>query len=94
MEVGHLRKHSESFRQESRGSHVPKMVVRYISEKYISLYGVIFSELFIYFENNPDATTMSCYKNRSTDLGFHACCEIFNIISRSLESHYEIKFKK
>ena len=62
---------------------------------YIYLYGVIYSEIFvIYFDNNTDGTTMTFHKTKLTDSGFQHCCGIFDIISRSLESNSEIKFKK
>ena len=48
----------------------------------------------IYFGNDTDGTTMSCHKNKFTDSVFQPCCGIFDIISRSLESNSEIKFKK
>lgn len=54
---------------------------------------LIYSELFvIYFDNNPDDTTASCPKNKSTDSVFQTCCEIFDIMFRNLKSNYEIKF--
>lgn len=38
-------------------------------------------------------TAIRCNKNKMTDSGFQVCCEIFDIVSRSLESNYEIRFK-
>ena len=67
----------------------------YISWKYISLYGVIYPELYVIcFDNNPNCMTRSFDQIKSTDTHFHACYEIFNVISRSLESNHEIKFNK
>ena len=35
---------------------------------------------------------MRCHENKLTYLGFQAFWEIFNIISKSLESNYKTKF--
>ena len=54
---------------------------------YIFADEIIYSELYvIYFENNPDDTAMTYYKNKLAESDFQACCKIFNIIIRSLKS--------
>ena len=85
--------------KKNRRSRVPKIFTKqgliycYISLKYITLYGVIYSELLvIYLDNKPDGTAMNCHKIKLSDLGFQACCEIFIIISRSLQSKYRIMY--